>query len=505
MDNREATSILTRLEHGEQLADPDDQITLACATHLLDSCLAARFTPDAAPFRLLCRLATDTDLERATRATTALYRELLEPLCDDFSEAASRQAHAVLAGLIGFIATTPAGQPLREWLDRLHLTSPAALLTRWQQLTLPADGPDPSALQEITTILIPSRVSVGADVAITSVLAQRLARALPGAEIILIGPDHLAELFHGLPRVRHLPFAVARHGDLGDRLLFWPRLLAAVAPSLTGQPAERVLVVDSDSRLTQLGLLPLALGPASRQFPSQSLTAKPGHGSLSALANQWLDCWLGPEAPAYPIVAPTPAHQDAARAFCARLRMGGARRLLLINFGVGGDPRKCLPETFEQQLLAGLLARENTIIILDMGCGSEEKVRAEKLLGFLADAGRETAMLQDWQLPLFPAPFHHGVIGLSSSLGTLAALGGGVDCYLGYDSCGQHLANGAGTPTVTIFAGAPNPRFLERWSPLSPAGTSQIIPVTNREPSPTETVTTIARITQSVNQLTAPR
>ena len=140
-----------------------------------------------------------------------------------------------------------------------------------------------------------------------------------------------------------------------------------------------------------------------------------------------------------------------------------------------------------------------------MGCGSEEKVRAEKLLGFLADNGYQTTRLQDWQLPTVSVPFKHGVIGLCSSLGTLAALGGGVDCYLGYDSCGQHLANGAGAPTVTIFAGAPNPRFLERWSPLSPTGTGLIIPVTNREPSSAETAATIARITQSVNQLNPPR
>lgn len=501
MDNREATSILTRLDHGEPIADANGETTRACATLLLDSCRADRFKPDAAPFRLLCRLATDADRECSTRATNALYHDLVEPLCDDFTNAAAAQAHAVLSGLIDFISGTEPGRPLRELLDQLNLNSPAALLTRWQRLTTLAAYPAPAALAKIETILIPSRVSVGADVAITSVLAQRLAKALPEAEIVLIGPDHLAELFGGLPRVRHLPFAIERHGNLGERLLFWPWLLAAIAPSLAGLPNDRVLLVDSDSRLTQLGLLPLAVGPTTCLFPSQSLTPKPGHGSLSALANQWLDSWLGEAAPSHPTVAPAPDRQVAAHTFCSRLRGGGAHRLLLVNFGVGGEPRKCLPETFEIELLTGLLAMENTIIILDMGCGSEEKVRVEKLLGFLDAAGRDTALLQDWQLPLLPAPFRHGVIGLCSSLGTLAALGGGVDCYLGYDSSGQHLANGAGAPTVTIFAGAPNPRFLERWSPLSPAGTSQVIPITNRGPGPTETTATITRIIKTLNQL----
>lgn len=505
MDNREASTILTRLDHGEEPADPNFTAT-TCATVLRDLCRSNGFSPDLPQFRLLCRLAAAPARDCSTLAANAFYRELIEPLCDDFTEVASNQAHTVLAGLIAFISTTDQGRPLRELLDRLDLNSQAALLARRQLLTSPTSRPSPAAMKKIETILIPSRVSVGADVAITSVLAQRLTKDLPWAEIILVGPNHLAELFCTLPRVRHLPFAIERHGNLFDRLLFWPRLLESVALNLTDTPAGRVLVVDSDSRLTQLGLLPLAIGPAVRHFPSRSLTPRPGPGALPALANQWLDTWLGKDTPAYPIVAPTPERQVAAHSFCAGLRDGGTHRLLLVNFGVGGEPRKCLPETFEQQLLTSLLATENTIIILDMGCGSEEKVRAEMLLGFLADNGHQTALLHDWQLPTAPAPFRHGVIGLSSSLGTLAALGGGVDCYLGYDSCGQHLASGAGTPTVTIFAGAPNPRFLERWSPLSPTGTSSIIPITNREPGPAETAATITRITRTLNELmTQPR
>ncbi len=505
MDNREASSILTRLEQDGQTTETTGETALGCATLLLANCQDADFQADAATFRLLCRLATAPDRQLSTLATNALYHNLIEPLCDDFTAAAASQAHAVLAGLIAYITTTPPGRPLGELLDHLDLTSSAKLLARWRHLISPNSYPTPADLEKIKTILIPSRISVGADVAITSVLAQRLTKSLPETEIVLIGPGHLSDLFYGLPRVRHLPFAIERHGNLADRLLFWPRLLAAIAPSLADLSPEQVLVVDSDSRLTQLGLLPMAVSPVCCQFPSQILTPEPGHCSLSDLANQWLDSWLDQSSPCYPAVAPAPERQAAAHFFCTSLRAAGTRRLLLVNFGVGGDPRKCLPETFEIELLAGLLATENTIIILDMGCGSEEKVRAEKLLGLLADHGQQTVHLQDWQLPMVSVPFRHGVVGLCSSLGTLAALSGSVDCFVGYDSCGQHLANGAGAPTVTIFAGAPNQRFLERWSPLSPAGTSLVIPVNDRKPGPAETTATIARITQSVNQLNPPR
>lgn len=497
MDNRETSSVPAR---PAQAGD-----TAACAAQLREICRRNAFRPELPPFRQLCRLATDPGRDLAAAATAALYHELIEPLCDDFTAGASEQAHAVLAGLLGFIGTTPPGHPMRELLEHLDLATPAALLARWRQLISPAGCPASAGLDKIEIVFIPSRVSVGADVAITSVLAQRLAQALPGAEIVLVGPDHLGELFLGLPRVHHLPFPLVRHGDLAERLLFWPQLLAALAPVLSGRANERLLVVDSDSRLTQLGLLPLAIGPAVCQFPSQSLLPRAAQGSLSALANQWLDSWLGEAAPCFPAVTPAPDKEEAARAFCRRLREGGARRLLLLNFGVGGESRKSLGEGFEQRLLTALLTTDKTMIILDMGCGSEEKVRAEKLVGFLAAGGAQTMLLQDWQLPLATPPFGHGVIGLCSSLGTLAALGGQVDCFLGYDSCGQHLANGAGAPAVTIFAGHPNQRFLERWSPLSRNGLARVIPVADRAAATAAPTAIITRITQTLNQLTAPR
>ncbi len=39
------------------------------------------------------------------------------------------------------------------------------------------------------------------------------------------------------------------------------------------------------------------------------------------------------------------------------------------------------------------------------------------------------------------------------------------DLYAGYDSAGQHAAAASGTPLISIFAGAPSERFLQRWSP----------------------------------------
>ena len=506
MADQESNILLSRLDQGESLtADLAREIGETCTEQLITFCHGGNFRFDLPQFRLLCHLAVSPDPHIAASATTLIYRHLVEPLCDDFSAGACAQIHKVLTGLITFIATTSAGRTLQELLAQFQLTGAKSLLDRWQHLSSSATPPTRAELEKVATILIPSRITAGADVAITSVLVQRLAAALPRATIILVGPSHLRELFHGLPRVEHLPFEIDRHGDLAARLLFWPDLLAATTAALAGRPAEEVLVVDPDSRLTQLGLLPLARAAHTCHFPSQIQGGPPGEGSLSALANRWLDGWLGEAAPAFPLVSPPPSKRTAARAFCGRLRAAGADRLLLVNLGVGGDQRKSLPEAFECQLLDQLLARENTIIILDMGCGSEEKVRANNLVAWLAAAGRETTQLKDQDLSGSAAPFRHGAIALCSSLGTLAALTGLVDCYLGYDSCGQHLANGADARAVTIFTGFPTERFMQRWSPLSRNGRSTIIPVPDRNLSPAATAALIELITQTVNQSTAPR
>ncbi|MCK5323051.1 MAG: hypothetical protein KAJ45_02850, partial [Desulfobulbaceae bacterium] len=50
--------------------------------------------------------------------------------------------------------------------------------------------------------------------------------------------------------------------------------------------------------------------------------------------------------------------------------------------------------------------------------------------------------------------------------------------FFGYDSMCQHLAAAAKTPSVILFAGAPNPRFFARWRPGN-SDSVTIIPAKN--------------------------
>jgi ADP-heptose:LPS heptosyltransferase len=54
--------------------------------------------------------------------------------------------------------------------------------------------------------------------------------------------------------------------------------------------------------------------------------------------------------------------------------------------------------------------------------------------------------------------------------------------YVGYDSAGQHVAAACGIPLITIFAGYPNERFFERWTP-SGAGRIDVFPAERATPA----------------------
>lgn len=501
MDHRQASEILHSIKREGVIPAATREKAAACARLLFENCLETGFNPELPAYRLLCRLTTCPDLSLATAATTELYRQVIEPLCDDFTRAGTEQAHLLLAGMLSCLADTEQGRDLAASLELAGLINPVSMLEQWRRRISPADFPNQTVLNQLEKILIPSRVTAGADVAISSVLIERLRRALPKAEIVLVGPSHLAQLYSGLSGVRHLAFTMPRHGALAERLLYWMSLLVVTAREIASTKAGRVLVLDPDSRLTQLGLLPLAAGIKSCQFPSQTLAGDDNHQSLSHLANLWLDGLLGAAPPAYPFISPPLPARQAAASFCARLRQQGAIRLLLVNFGIGGDERKSLSAKFEEELLRRLQEWEKTIIILDSGCGSEEKSRAEQLLGRLH--GIRAAGL-NWQPP-GPAPLDHGVIGLSSSLDELAAICGEVDGYLGYDSCGQHLANAASTPAVTIFTGHPNLRFLGRWSPWSRSNISTIIPVARDDRRREMVAEIIDRALLALNHLIAQR
>jgi ADP-heptose:LPS heptosyltransferase len=176
----------------------------------------------------------------------------------------------------------------------------------------------------------------------------------------------------------------------------------------------------------------------------------------------------------------------------AGLKRNGARKVIALNFGVGGNPRKRVGARLELQLVLNLLQEPGTVILLDKGLGDEEVQGANALLGQVKTNGhavRNAVFGKD-----LDSDPNQGVIGLQTRIGEIAAIIANSDEYIGYDSACQHIAAALETPCLTIFAGSNNMRFIRRWSAFGP-NTSKIVHVdTLSNPSAVNVEDIITRI-----------
>ncbi len=265
-------------------------------------------------------------------------------------------------------------------------------------------------------VIVLSRVTLGADVAVTSVLLDAAKRRFRDAQIVFAGPGKNFEMFAGDPRIVHAPIEY-RRGSLRERLAVWDELRTLAA-------GEDCVVIDADSRLTQLGLLPVGDEARYHLFESRSYGGT-SDCALPDLAAQWARETFGIDG-AKPYVAP----------------VGQAivlpRDCIAISLGVGGNPAKRIADPFEEELLRMLAARGP--LVIDKGAGGEEAARVER-------AARGNAIFWD------------------GSFAGFAKIIGGSSLYVGYDSAGQHVAAACGIPLLSIFAGFPAPRMFDRWRP----------------------------------------
>src|SRR6185312_11521778 len=124
-------------------------------------------------------------------------------------------------------------------------------------------------------VYVLSRVTLGADVAVASVMLDAAKRRYPDAEVIFVGPRKSYELFEADPRVKHLPAPYARSGALRDRL-----------QASAGLWFEDGIVIDPDSRLSQLGLISVCAESRYFHFPSRAYGGA-GDEPLAKLAAKW--------------------------------------------------------------------------------------------------------------------------------------------------------------------------------------------------------------------------
>jgi ADP-heptose:LPS heptosyltransferase len=380
------------------------------AQELLGYCLRGEPWPKAHLERLLEDECSD-----------ALFRIVVEGLADRFDPRLCRVYEALFREILW---RTPPGVPCR-----LQSTFPSSHATV------------PSPRQ----VFVLSRITLGADIAVASVILDAAKRRFPAAEIYLAGPRKNWELFAADPRIRHLAVNY-RRGSLQDRLAHIPELRQAV-------DHPNALVIDPDSRLTQLGLVPLCAPENYLFFESRSYGAE-SDTALPELTSRWVCETLG-IADARPFIAP--AEQPHIK-----------RPAISVSLGVGENAAKRIADPFEPELLRMLGAKGATIYI-DEGAGGEEAERVERAI---AASGLPRGQIETWR----------------GSFAGFAAIIRASDFYAGYDSAGQHVAAACGVPLLCIFAGFPCLRMFQRWRPTG-AGSIEVIRVDDPDPA-----TLLARI-----------
>jgi ADP-heptose:LPS heptosyltransferase len=284
------------------------------------------------------------------------------------------------------------------------------------------------------SVLVLSRITLGADVAVTSVIMAAAKKKFPDARIRFAGPRKNFELFAGDPAIHHAPVDYPR-GGLRDRL-------AAAQQVATLARTAACLVLDPDSRLTQLGLLPVCPDERYRLFESRAYGAKTDH-TLPELAAHWAEETLGVR---------------GSKPYVALAQPVERWRGVAVSLGVGGNTAKRIGDPFEEQLLA-MLGRRGQPVWVDKGAGGTEGERVERAVE------RSGVKAKFWD----------------GSFAGFARIIAGSSLYVGYDSAGQHVAEACGIPSITVFAGFPAERMLQRWRPRG--ARSKVIRVDDPEPA----------------------
>jgi hypothetical protein len=424
----------------------------------------AKKMPDLAAISLLAAMCFDKDTSLAEQADAALYQNIIIPLCDDFSINGALNVSHILARLITFTAHRIDGQ-LRQLLEHENLSREDQLLRRSQRICNkpPLHKTEQGRLKKICIL---SRVTIGADISITSIIVQRLLCHFPNIPIVLIGPDHLPQLFNS-PGLHHKFFKVPGENGL-ERMENGAGLKQVIAEERGTLKPEEFLLIDPDTRLSQLGLLPLAPERSTYILPSRTVTSDQ---SLTTITNDWLDTLLGSSHYHYPMV----------KTKSAPSQKGDKRFTVVVNFGVGHDQNKRISRKFEQDLIMAIIEIGTIHIILDSGSGKEELHQSKAI---------ETYLKEQPLLVQKPDAFKR----VEQSVAELACNIKTADLFIGYDSCSGHIATACETPGIICFKGAPNPRFYARWQPQSRQKSTICLKVGQKRPTETERCLLISHI-----------
>ncbi|HSF33313.1 MAG TPA: glycosyltransferase family 9 protein [Candidatus Tectomicrobia bacterium] len=414
---------------------------------------------------LLCELASLDDPALSQIGVHGLFPLLVERLGDAFTPEACALYNRLFAQVIQHCRRQPNGVAIDRQLQAFGLGTEADLLLRAAHVRTLRRF-DKEQIRSVKKAFVLSRVTLGADVAVTSVVLAALRKVFPTAEIKLLAHAKTLQLFAGDPRVHLRAIEYPRGGALAVRLTSWQRAVEAIQQDTKGLHPTEYVIVDPDSRLTQLGLLPLVADERPYFFFESRSYCVAGLVKLSALTAHWLQQVFGMAEPVYPYCTPSQLDVAIAQRSVDILKTSAKGPIVSVNLGVGANPAKRLPDLFEFRLIARLLS-EGATVILDKGGDAEEVARVERLVATLGNEGFRTLALDEGPeaVPLPAEVSSTRLLTWQGGIGRFAAFIAASTAYIGYDSAGQHIAAALGVPTIDIFTGFTSPRMPERWAP----------------------------------------
>lgn len=309
-------------------------------------------------------------------------------------------------------------EPLADSFEPDQSAAYEFLMQAWLPLPLRVTPVVPA---RVDTVFVLSRVTLGADIKIVSPILATAKRRFPDARIVFVANRKSAELFAADPRIEHHNADYPRTGPVSARLRFAEELAASLQ-------AQNAIVIDPDSRMTQLGLIPVCDADRYFHFPSRTAGGE-SDANLSVLVAEWLYAVFGMAEPAW--IGPLEEAIGECGAFAA------------ISLGVGENESKRVAGDFEARLLAAVGGRYETLWV-DRGVGGGEAARVTAAV----EASGVAKRVRFWE----------------GGFAGFASIAARASFYTGYDSAGQHAAAAAGVRLISIFAGAPSERFRARWS-----------------------------------------
>ncbi|TVR08717.1 MAG: hypothetical protein EA401_13590 [Planctomycetota bacterium] len=430
------------------------------------------------PVADLVQAANSTDEQLRTAALKAVFAQVVEP-CNDRLDRAGRNAYAAVFPAIVWAACM-ADPGLRDACAQAGIVDEQACYRGYARRRQRGHAPQSLNLPaKVRRVLVLSRVTIGADILLTSLLCQRVHQAFPQAEVVVVGDGKLQGLLGGWPWLRVCPLRYQRRGGLSERLHSWLALREV-------QESERPdCVLSPDSRLDQLGILPVADDDHCYAL-WENIQDQEQPQSLADLLDAWA-CTLF-ALPHESVVHPSLAWDETTTAAHGQWQecLQG-RRSCACKWDHGGNPLKALPQMAEVQIMRHCM-EQGWFLVVDRGFGDEERAASDALLragGWDCLDVDEDGVIGVRPEDLTPSQLAgHAILRFHGSIAGWSALQAACGLTLAYDSVGHHLAAASGVPVISICTGHSHANFPIAWQPRGPAAVTQIVIPTDERDQP---------------------